>query len=91
MKVGEFLVDLQTLLAEGLIDHDTEIIMQKDSEGNGYTPLAGIDGDAIYVPDSTWSGKVYATTWTADDNLMEEDEWATLLQQPRCLVFYPVN
>lgn len=41
------------------------VVLQKDGEGNGYSPLA-IDSDrrprvdpAWYVPDSTWSGEVY--------------------------------
>jgi len=33
-------------------DPETEIVLQKDSEGNGYSPLAGAD-DGYYVPDST--------------------------------------
>ena len=37
-----------------------EVVLQKDSEGNGYSPLAGADPEAVYIPDSTWSGDVYS-------------------------------
>jgi hypothetical protein len=36
-----------------------EVVMSKDSEGNGFSPLAEI-GEQLYVPDSTWSGEVHS-------------------------------
>ena len=74
----------------GLPD-DMEIIIQKDGEGNDYSPLYGADSDAIYIPDSTWSGRVYSTNWKAYDVCMEEKEWENMLKNPRCLVLHPVN
>lgn len=41
------------------IDPDTLVILQKDAEGNGYSPLYSVDGDLVYVPDSAYSGEVY--------------------------------
>lgn len=36
---------------------DSEVILQKDGEGNGYSPLADVWGDnCAYLPDSTYSG-----------------------------------
>lgn len=70
---------------------DSEVILQKDSEGNGYSPLADVDGQAIYVPDSSWSGEVYSTEWSADDMMMGEEEWEKLKQQPHCVVLSPIN
>lgn len=35
---------------------ETLVILQKDGEGNGYSPLAGVDL-GTYRPDSTWSGE----------------------------------
>lgn len=85
MKVQE-LIDL--LLTFG---GDAEVIMQKDAEGNGYSPLEGVDGECVYVPDSSYSGTVYATTWSAKDADMDEGDWEDFRQRPRCVVLYPVN
>lgn len=70
---------------------DMEVVLQKDSEGNGYSPLAGADPDAVYIPDSTWSGDVYSMEWTADDACMSEEEWEEIKSKPRTLILYPVN
>ena len=35
------------------------VIVQKDSEGNGYSPLSAVDAEnCAYLADSTWSGEV---------------------------------
>lgn len=83
--------ELIEILSE--FDPDAEVILQKDSEGNGYSPLSGADHDAVYVADanSTWSGTVYDTRWSAYDADMDEDEWEKLLKQKRCVVLVPVN
>ena len=85
MRVSE----LMDRLAE--LPEDAEVIMQKDGEGNGYSPLYEVDGNAIYVPKSTWSGDVYSTEWTANDADMDKDEWAQMLKKPRCVVLAPTN
>jgi hypothetical protein len=85
MKVSELITELLKL------DQDADVILQKDSEGNGYSPLYAVDGAAVYVPDSTWSGSVYSTDWTADDADMDDAEWAEMLKRPRCVVLAPVN
>jgi hypothetical protein len=72
-------------------DQNSEIIIQKDGEGNEYSPLSGVDNQAVYVPDSTWSGEVYSTLWTAEDADMEEKEWKKLMKKKRCVVLFPVN
>jgi hypothetical protein len=72
-------------------DQNAEIVLQKDSEGNGYSPLEGVDHEAVYVPDTTWSGEVYNTNWTADAACMEEAEWRKLMKRKRCVVLFPVN
>jgi len=28
---------------------EMEVVLQKDSEGNGYSPLKGVDSDAVYA------------------------------------------
>jgi hypothetical protein len=70
---------------------DMEVIMQKDSEGNGFSPLHGADPNGIYVAEEAWYGEVYDADWTADDCCMNEDEWAEIKALPRALILYPVN
>ncbi len=70
---------------------DMEVILQKDSEGNGYSPLYGVDSNAIYISESTWYGEVYDLDWTADDCCIEEDEWEEIKSKPKCLVLSPTN
>jgi hypothetical protein len=72
-------------------DPEAEVILQKDAEGNGYSPLHCADTEAVYVPDNTWSGAVYSLNWTADDAAMSEEEWAEIAKKPRCVVLAPVN
>ena len=85
MKVKE----LRTLL-DNLPD-DMEIILQKDSEGNGYSPLAGADPDAIYRPENSWFGDVFSTDWSAAECCLDEEEWEVLKKNPCSLILYPVN
>lgn len=85
MKVKELLK-----LLEGY-DPKAEVILQKDAEGNGYSPLEGVDDEAVYVADNSWSGNVYDTKWTADEACMDEDDWERLMKRKRCVVLYPVN
>lgn len=71
---------------------DVELIMQKDSEGNGYSPLAGIDFEVIYLADTTYSGEVYSTNWTADEADAAPDEWEELKKNNTgYAVLFPVN
>ena len=70
---------------------DMKIILQKDSEGNGYSPLSCLDDNCIYIPDTTWSGDVLDLAWSADDACKTEKEWKALKKLPRVLVMVPVN
>ena len=85
MRVAELVELLQKL------PRTADVILQKDSEGNGYSPLSSVDGNAVYLPESTWHGEVLSTDWSAEDAGMSEDEWAKLKCQPRCVVLCPVN
>jgi hypothetical protein len=85
MKVSELIKELSAL------DQNSEVILQKDAEGNGYSPLYAVDGDGIYISESTWSGSVYSAEWTAHDADMDADEWTEILKRPRCVVLAPVN
>lgn len=86
MKVKDLIKELEKL------DPNSQLILQKDGEGNGYSPLCGLEA-AVYVPDSTYSGHVYSLKYTADDNCMEEEHWKTLKKskENKCVVLYPVN
>lgn len=70
---------------------DTEVILQRDSEGNGYSPLAAVDANCVYVADTTWHGEVYDLDLMADEHDLEWDEWERLKRKPRCVVLAPVN
>lgn len=85
MKVKELLAALAEASPEA------EVILQKDAEGNDYSPLEGVDGNAIYVPTNTWTGIVYSLKWTASDADMTEAEWVKTKTNPRCVVLFPVN
>ena len=50
MTVAELIAKLQELPA------DSEVIVQKDGEGNDYSPLADVY-EGGYMADSTWSGE----------------------------------
>ena len=85
MKVRELLEALKDA------DLDAEVILQKDAEGNGYSPLEGADTESVYVPDTTWSGDVYSLDWSASDACMTTEEWDDVCKRPKCVVLYPVN
>ena len=85
MKVKGLIAELVTLSGE------LEVILQKDGEGNSFSPLEGMDDNTIYVPDSTWAGDVYPLAWSAEDADMSEEEWKEFKSQPTCVLLYPVN
>lgn len=71
---------------------DSIVILQKDAEGNGYSPLHAVDAAAIYRSEATWYGEVYSTEWSADDALMDEREWEEFKKStPPCVVLAPIN
>jgi hypothetical protein len=85
MLVKDLLVELQKL------DPEMEVILQRDSEGNSYSPMLGLDSECIYIPETTWYGTIYSTDWLSEDACMEEHEWQETLLKPRCVIFYPIN
>lgn len=80
-------------LAKLLLENpDCELIMQKDAEGNGYSPLYGIEFDVVYAADSTYSGEVYSKQFNAQDHCLSESEWQNLkLHKSGYAVLYPIN
>jgi hypothetical protein len=85
MKVKELLAALAKA------DPEAEVILQKDAEGNGYSPLRGADLKAVYVAENTYSGEVYPTTGRASDHCLTQAEWVEMKKRPRCVVLYPIN
>ena len=80
------------LAAELLALPDMDVILQKDAEGNGYSPLSGLDNNAIYTAESSYSGEVTDTNWSAGDACMNEEEWQEFKDNnPRCIVLFPIN
>ena len=69
---------------------DTPVILQKDAEGNGYSPLAD-GGEGMYLADSTYSGETYPTPEqiAADRAYTEEDEAPE--DAIRVIILRPVN
>lgn len=81
-------------LAKILLDNpDVNLIIQKDGEGNNYSPLSDIDFNVVYVPSScTWSGDVYSTRFTAAENCLSDEEWNDIKKNnPGYAVLSPVN
>jgi hypothetical protein len=78
--------DLKKMLNN--LPDDMEVIIQKDSEGNDFSPLAGAYSNAVYIGNNL-SGDVYFTDHSADDACMDDDEWKQILNKPRSLILYP--
>jgi len=62
--------DLRRLLAP--LDDDVLVVLPLDSEGNGYSPLAGFSKQT-YVPDSQYSGEIYMPELTEEDVYAGDD------------------
>lgn len=78
-------------LIEELNGHDPEriVVMSRDAEGNGYSPLAESTTGA-YAPETTWYGEVGLEKLTQEniaDGYGEED----VVDGQPCLVLWPVN
>lgn len=73
---------------ENLNDNDI-VVMSKDAEGNGFSPLADLS-EGSYEADSTWSGEVGLRKLTPDlrkQGYSEED----LNNGVWCITLWPVN
>lgn len=77
---------------------DRKVILEKDAEGNGYSPLATAD-EGLYVADSTYSGEMHPTPeqtarWVAEGHGREGD-WGNWDDADdgveRVIVLGPVN
>lgn len=84
MKVKE----LKELLKD--VDDNRIVILQKDGEGNGYSPLAGLDDESVYEADSTWSGEVRYEKLTPELKKQGYSEEDCGNGEP-ALVLFPIN
>ena len=84
MKVKE----LKKLLEK--VDDDYIVIMAKDAEGNGFSPLAELGDSYCYLANSTWSGEIGFKTLTLElikEGYSEED----IIDGEPALVLWPIN
>lgn len=78
------------------LDPERTVILQKDSEGNGYSPLANLE-PAAYIPDTTWSGEVKYELYQLTDEMRRigytEEDCVDELEEEfeLAVVLYPVN
>lgn len=68
-----------------LLPDEMEVILQKDSEGNGYSMLSGADSNVVFVS----LGGVYSLDWTADEACVSDEEWVEIKSMPKSLILYP--
>lgn len=73
--------ELIEILSE--LPQDSVVVLQKDSEGNGYSPLAGAEA-AKYIPENTYSGEVLCQE-DVDDGEYEGQDMMD------CVVIHPIN
>lgn len=81
LTVGE----LKEIIAN--LPNDMEVVIQRDSEGNGYETAYAADPDCIW---DLYKENILSTDLAAAENCMEEDEWEKLkAENPRVLVIAP--
>lgn len=85
MTVQELIDQLQAVE-----DKTRIVIMQKDAEGNGYSPLRGADDNAVYTAETTWYGEVRYERLTDELRRRGYDDDDVGDGVP-CLVLFPVN
>lgn len=80
--VGELIEILSKL------NQDAYVVLQKDAEGNGYSPLAGAE-EAKYQPETTWNGEVpHPKDLDLKSGEYTEEDIAKMVD---CVVIHPIN
>ncbi len=69
---------------------DALVVLQKDAEGNEYSPLSS-HWLGAYVPDSTWSGEVFLLELTPELVAKGYGEEDTSSDGTPALILGPVN
>lgn len=84
MKVKELIESLQAC------DQDAIVVMAKDAEGNGYSPLSGF-WRGMYLAETTWSGDVGAESLTDEDRAAGYTDEDVMTDGERAVILTPVN
>ncbi len=71
--------ELIDMLQHGGNEHAI-VVLAADGQANGFSPLAGIDSECVYVSSSPWSGEVY-----------DSEEDAEGQSTVRCVCLWPTN
>lgn len=69
---------------------DTPVVMSKDGEGNGYSPLAELEL-GMYLADSTWSGEHYPAAEQLRDDPNADEEDGAPEDAVHAVFLWPVN
>lgn len=82
------LAELRAQLDALNLPDDTPVILARDAEGNGYSPVAAAD-DALYEAESTYSGQFYASP---EMRAAEPGEWDEAPDSAvRAIFLWPTN
>lgn len=68
------------------------VVMSRDSEGNGFSPLSSIADNSRYEPENAWAGEIRLKELTPDlkEQGYTEDDVAAETA-PECIVLWPTN
>lgn len=72
---------------------EAEVVMQRDSEGNGYSPCDGA-WNGHYVPETTWFGEAFLKGPLTADQLkhgFSEEDLTTDSKRQDTIFLVPVN
>ncbi|MBL7494378.1 hypothetical protein [Frankia sp. AgW1.1] len=98
LTLSGLLADLQQMIATGT-DPDSVVILSKDAEGNGFSPIAAEDayGTPVvdfsvgyYRPESTWAGDFWAPG-SPDDDDFDDDPRTVSPNDVKAVVLWPTN
>lgn len=83
MKVKQLIAKLEKL------DPDAQVVLQRDPEGNGFSPAVGVEPSI--VTEDGYGLNVYDLKWSAEDCGLEEDEWEKLKKNKKAqaVVLWP--
>ncbi len=85
MKIKELMECL------GHLNPELEIIIQKDSEGNDYSPLSD-SFVGYYIANSTYSGECHTFTQFDSEDKEEMEEWESIkIEGKKVLILAPIN
>lgn len=70
---------------------DALVVLQKDSEGNGFSPLSGVGLPELYCPNNDWSGEVNRLEFDIKYYENIEDYESFKSEAVQCIVLWPSN